>query len=316
MCARRSTCGESDQTGRPADELQRGGRGQYASVSMPAKSPKDVGPILITGCSSGLGRAAVARFRAAGYTTVATARDPARLADLRGLGCETIALDVTDAASRAAAVAEVERRHGAVGVLVNNAGYGQYGPLEEIPLDEIRLTFETNVFGLVGMSQLVLPGMRKAGRGRIVNISSIAGRISTPGGGVYHMSKFCVEAAADALRPEVKPFGINVVNVLPGPFVSAYREKLLGSMPDTGPDSPYLVFKRNLGAWMHDFLEPGAFGVLTSERVAGVVFTAATAKRPRTRYFVGVTARWGPVGRALAPDRLVDFFMRRQIPPT
>jgi NAD(P)-dependent dehydrogenase (short-subunit alcohol dehydrogenase family) len=282
---------------------------------MPVKSPKDVGPILITGCSSGLGHAAACLFREAGYVTVATARDPARLTDLSARGCDTLALDVTDAASRAAAVAEVERRHGAVGVLVNNAGYGQYGPLEEIPLDEIRLTFETNVFGLVGMSQLVLPGMRKAGRGRIVNISSIAGRISTPGGGVYHMSKFCVEAAADALRPEVRPFGIDVVNVLPGPFASAYRTKLLDSMPDTGRDSPYFVFKRNLGAWMHDFLEPDAFGVLTSEKVARVVFKAATARRPRTRYFVGVTARWGPVGRALAPDRLVDFFMRRQIPP-
>jgi NAD(P)-dependent dehydrogenase (short-subunit alcohol dehydrogenase family) len=281
---------------------------------MPANT-SNIGPVLITGCSSGLGHATACLFEEAGYVTVATARDPARLTDLKTRGCDTIALDVTDAASRASAVSEVERRHGAVGVLINNAGYGQYGPLEEIPLDEIRLTFETNVFGLIGMSQLVLPGMRKAGRGRIVNISSVAGRVSTPGGGVYHMSKYCVEAAADALRPEVAPFGIDVVNVLPGPFVSAYRGKLLHSMPDTGQDSPYLVFKRNLGAWMQDFLEPGAFGVLTSEEVARVVFKAGTAGRPRSRYYAGFTARWGPVGRALAPDRLVDFFMRRQIPP-
>jgi NAD(P)-dependent dehydrogenase (short-subunit alcohol dehydrogenase family) len=295
-------------------ELRRGAERRYAGANMPANT-SNIGPVLITGCSSGLGHATACLFRDAGYVTVATARDPARLADLQARGCETVALDVTDGGSRAAAVAEVERRHGAVGILINNAGYGQYGPLEEIPLDEIRLTFETNVIGLIAMSQLVLPGMRKSGRGRVVNISSVAGRISTPGGAVYHMSKFCVEAVADALRPEVAPFGIDVVNVLPGPFASAYRVKLLGTMPDTGRDSPYFVFKRNLGAWMHDFLEPGAFGVLTSEQVARVVFKAGTAPRPRTRYFVGVTARWGPVGRALAPDRLVDFFMRRQIPP-
>jgi NAD(P)-dependent dehydrogenase (short-subunit alcohol dehydrogenase family) len=272
------------------------------------------GPVLITGCSSGLGQASARLFRSAGYTTVATSRRGDDMAELRALGCETLPLDVTDEASRCAAVEAIETRHGAVGVLINNAGYGQYGPIEEIPLDLIRRAFETNVFGLIRMSQLVLPAMRRNGRGRIVNVSSLAGRVCSQGGGVYHMTKFAVEALADALRPEVKPFGIDVVNVLPGPFVSNYAGKVLDGIPETGPDSPYVAFKRNLGQWMRDFLQPDHFGTMSCETVARAVFKAGTARRPRTRYNVGFIAHFGPIGRALTPDRVVDAHMARQIP--
>ena len=141
------------------------------------------GPVLITGCSSGVGRAAARAFHAAGYATFATARNPATLDELAAIGCETLALDVTDEAARRAAVEAVERRFGAVGILVNNAGYGQYGPIEEITLDAMRRQFETNVFGAMRLSQLVLPAMRRAGKGRIVNVSSVAGRVSVMGGG-------------------------------------------------------------------------------------------------------------------------------------
>ena len=279
---------------------------------MPA--PSLTSPVLITGCSSGLGRATAVLFREAGYLTVATARDPASLADLAARGCETLALDVTDEASRQTAVAEVERRHGAVGVLVNNAGYGQYGPLEEISPELLKRAFETNVFGVLRMAQLVLPGMRSVGHGRIVNVSSLAGRVTAPGGGVYHMTKYAVEALADALRPEVAPFGIEVVNVLPGPFVAAYRDKVIASIPDTGPDSPYGVYKRSIGNYMLHFLDPKTFGTMPVEKVARVVFKAGTVARPRTRYSVGFWAHFGPIGRFLAGDRIVDWWMSRQIP--
>jgi len=272
------------------------------------------GPVLITGCSSGLGQASARLFRAAGYTTVATSRRGDDMSELRALGCETLPLDVTDEASRCAAVEAIETRYGAVGVLINNAGYGQYGPIEEISLELIRRAFETNVFGLIRMSQLVLPAMRRAGRGRIVNVSSLAGRVCSQGGGVYHMTKFAVEALADALRPEVKPFGIDVVNVLPGPFVSSYAGKVVDGIPDTGPDSPYVAFKRNLGQWMRDFLQPDHFGTMSCETVARAVFKAGSARRPRTRYNVGFIAHLGPIGRALTPDRVVDAHMARQIP--
>jgi NAD(P)-dependent dehydrogenase (short-subunit alcohol dehydrogenase family) len=279
---------------------------------MPA--PVKTSPVLITGCSSGLGYATALMFREAGFLTVATARDPSRLGDLAARGCDTLQLDVTDEASRVAAVAEVECRHGPVGVLVNNAGYGQYGPLEEISPELLHRAFETNVFGLLRMSQLVMPGMREAGRGRIVNISSLAGRVTAQGGGVYHMTKYAVEAIADAMRPEVKPFGVDLVSVLPGPFVSPYRDKVIASIPDTGPASPYRTYKRNIGAYMLHFLDPKTFGTMPVEKVARVVFTAGTAARPRARYNVGFWANFGPVGRYLAGDRIVDWWMSREIP--
>ena len=277
-------------------------------------SPAETGPVLITGCSSGLGHASARLLRAAGFVTVATSRCAEDLADLRTIGCDTLQLDVADEASRCAAVETVLKRYGAVGVLVNNAGRGQYGPIEEVPLDHVRRCFETNVFGLIRMAQLVLPAMRGAGRGRIVNVSSIAGRVGSPGGGIYHMSKFAVEALADALRPEVKPFGIDVVNVLPGPFVSNYRDKVAETIPDTGPDSPYTAYKRNLGRWMDELLEPGRFGTMSCETVARAIVKAVTVTHPKTRYNVGFMAKFGPIGRALTPDRVVDAHMARQIP--
>lgn len=278
------------------------------------KKPAIAGPVLITGCSSGVGHAAARLFRAAGYETFATARDISTLKDLQAQGCRTLALDVTDEAARRGAVTTIEREFGAVGILVNNAGYGQYGPLEEIPLDALRLQFETNVFGGLHLSQLVLPAMRKAGNGRIVNVSSVAGRVSSIGGGAYHATKFAIEALTDALRPEVEPFGIDVVNVLPGPIATHFEATLLARIPDTGPQSPYAYFKQRLAQRMHRFLDPQKFGVMSAESVAHVVFKAATVTRPRTRYSVGFIARLGPIGRALTPDRVVDAMTRRKVP--
>jgi NAD(P)-dependent dehydrogenase (short-subunit alcohol dehydrogenase family) len=278
--------------------------------------PSKTSPVLITGCSSGLGQATAVLFQKAGYLTIATARDTSKLAPLVALGCEALQLDVTDEASRQAAIAEAERRHGSIGVLVNNAGYGQYGPLEEISPDALQRAFDTNVFGLLRMSQLVMPGMRSAGRGRgrIVNISSLAGRVTAQGGGVYHMTKYAVEAIADAMRPELKPFGVDLVSVLPGPFVSPYRDKVIASIPDTGAASPYRDYKRNIGTYMLHFLDPKTFGTMPVEKVARVVLKAATTERPRTRYNVGFWANFGPVGRYLSGDRVVDWWMSKEIP--
>jgi NAD(P)-dependent dehydrogenase (short-subunit alcohol dehydrogenase family) len=272
-----------------------------------------VGPVLITGCSSGLGDATARAFHEAGHLTIATARKVESLAGLKARGCETLPLDVTDEASRRAVIEEVERRFGPVGVLVNNAGYGQYGPLEEISPELLHRAFETNVFGLLRMAQLALPGMRRAGCGRIINISSVSGRVTAQGGGVYHMTKYAVEALADALRPEVKPFGIDVVSVLPGPFVSRFRDKVVASIPDTGPDSPYNTYKHNIGSYMLHFLRPDGFGVMPAEFVARTVFKAGTAARPRTRYNVGFWAKFGPMGRALTPDRVVDAYIASKL---
>jgi NADP-dependent 3-hydroxy acid dehydrogenase YdfG len=160
--------------------------------------------VLITGCSTGIGHTTAERLVRAGWTVYATARKPETLTDLQGLGCHTLALDVTDEHARAAAVAEVEKAEGAVGVLINNAGYAQSGAVESVPIERVRRQFETNVFGLVRMCQLVLPGMRRQRWGKIVNVSSMGGKLTFPGGGFYHATKHAVEAISDALRFEAR----------------------------------------------------------------------------------------------------------------
>src|ERR671933_1788085 len=186
--------------------------------------------VLITGCSTGIGRATAERLAGRGHTVYATARRPESIADLEAKGCRTLALDVTDEDSMRAAVAAVEEAEGAVGALVNNAGYSQSGAIEDVSMEKVRRQFETNVFGLVRMCQLVLPGMRRQGFGRIVNLSSMGGRFTFPGGGFYHATKHSVEAICDALRFEVRGFGVEVVVIEPGLIRTGFAETTVGSM--------------------------------------------------------------------------------------
>ena len=190
--------------------------------------------VLITGCSTGIGRATAERLARAGHTVYATARRPESIEALRESGCRTLELDVTSEESMSAAVASVEEAEGAVGVLVNNAGYSQNGAVETVPLDDVRAQFETNVFGLLRMCQLVLPGMRRRGEGRIVNISSMGGRLTFPGGGVYHATKHAVEAISDAMRFEVGGFGVHVVVIEPGIIRTNFGETAAGSVASDG----------------------------------------------------------------------------------
>src|SRR3954470_20147082 len=209
--------------------------------------------VLITGCSTGIGRATAERLTASGHTVYATARRPESIADLEGKGCRTLALDVTDEASMAAAVKTVEGAEGAVGVLVNNAGYSLSGALETLPMDEVRRQFETNVFGLLCMCQLVLPGMRRAGRGTVVNLSSMGGRLVFPGGGAYHATKFAVEALSDALRMEVGGFGIDVVCVEPGLIRTEFGTTAASGVG--ADDGPYAAFNRSVAKSTRDAYE-------------------------------------------------------------
>jgi NADP-dependent 3-hydroxy acid dehydrogenase YdfG len=186
--------------------------------------------VLITGCSTGIGRATAERLAGHGWTVYATARRPESISDLEAKGCKTLALDVTDEASMQAAVRAVEEAEGAVGVLINNAGYSQSGAVESVPMDKVRKQFETNVFGLVRMTQLVLPGMRRQKWGRIVNLSSMGGKLVFPGGGYYHATKYAVEAISDALRYEVKGFGVDVVLIEPGLIVTNFGGTAAGSI--------------------------------------------------------------------------------------
>ncbi len=282
-------------------------------------------PVLITGCSSGIGRAAAISLHAAGLTVYATARQVDALADLARQGLRTLALDVTDEASMTDAVAAVEQEAGPVGVLVNNAGYGLYGPVEQLPMDEIRREFETNFFGLVRLTQLVLPGMRRRGRGRILNVSSMGGRITLPGGAFYHASKYAVEALSDALRMEVAQFGIDVVLIEPGPVKTPWNDVAAASLSAAGPASPagpdgpaadedpYAAYKAAVGA-SFGRTQAGLVGRLgsTSEDIAKVITQAVTARRPRPRYLINPVAKSLVAMNQILPARAYDSVLRRQ----
>jgi NAD(P)-dependent dehydrogenase (short-subunit alcohol dehydrogenase family) len=194
--------------------------------------------VLVTGCSSGIGWATAGRLAETGWRVYATARDVEKIAPLERSGCELLPLDVTDEDSMISAVEEVERREGAVGVLINNAGYSQSGAVEAVPMDKVRRQFETNVFGLVRMCQLVLPGMRSQRYGRIVNLSSMGGKLTFPGAGYYHATKHAVEALSDALRFEVEGFGVRVSVIEPGLIRTGFAHTAVGSI-DSPQDGPY-----------------------------------------------------------------------------
>ncbi|WP_319460891.1 oxidoreductase [Micromonospora sp. RTP1Z1] len=269
--------------------------------------------VLITGTSSGIGRATVRRLaRRPELTVYATARKVEAIADLADAGARLLPLDVTDEASMRAAVAAVEAEHGQVDVLINNAGYGEYGPIEEAPMDRVRAQFETNVFGLSRLTQLVLPGMRRAGRGRIVNVSSMGGRLVFPGGGYYHASKYAVEAISDALRQEVRPFGVDVTIVEPGLIrtgFGAVASSSLGAGAD--PAGPYRKMVTSVDTVMAKSYRSRALSA-TPETVARVIERAVTARRPRTRYLV-TAAAWTMVHtRRLLGGRIFDAVNRLQ----
>ena len=270
-------------------------------------------PVLITGCSTGIGRATAERLATIGHTVYATARRLESIEDLKQAGCRTLALDVTDEGSMQAAVAAVEEAEGSVGALVNNAGYSQSGAVETIPMDELRRQFETNVFGLVRMCQLVLPGMRRAGRGRIVNISSMGGKVVFPGGGAYHGTKFAVEAISDALRFEVRGFGVHVSIIEPGLIKTSFGETAVGSVPQE--EGPYARFNSAVAAATAGAYD-GAFGKLGGgpEAVAKAIEKAITARRPRTRYPVTASARVFMGQHALLPDRAWDRVVGTSFP--
>lgn len=269
---------------------------------------------LVTGASSGIGKAAAKALTEAGFLTYATAPNISDLADLKSHGCETLELDVTDENAAQEAIRTAESHNGSVQVLINNAGYGQYGPIEEIPVDDVRKNFETNVFGLLRLSQLVLPAMRKAGGGRIINVSSVAGEMSQPGSGIYHATKHAVEAIDEALRIEVSGFNIQVVGVLPGPVATQFDDVAVAQIPDTGTDSPYYIFKQNLAKMTHEMLKPGGTGVLEAEDVAEKIVEAATAESPSARYHVGVMSN--VMGRIhdFTPDVIWDAAMKMMAP--
>ena len=273
--------------------------------------------VLITGCSSGIGAATASRLAKAGWRVYATARRPETLAALEADGCRTLALDVVDEASRQAAVDAVVEAEGAVGVLINNAGYSQSGAVESIPDDRVRAQFETNLFGPLALCRLVLPGMRDQRWGKIVQLSSMGGKLTFPGGGLYHATKHAVEAISDALRFEVKSFGVDVIVIEPGLITSGFGDAAVrGLGAASAPDGPYEEFNRAVGEASRDVYEKGLLSKLGGppEAVAERIEDALNAKRPRARYTVTPSARALLTLHAVLPDRGWDAVVGASFP--
>ncbi|HEX4805832.1 MAG TPA: oxidoreductase [Conexibacter sp.] len=276
--------------------------------------------VLITGCSSGIGRATARRLAARGWTVYATARRPESIADLEAAGCRTLALDVTDEGSMVAAVRAIEETHGAVGVLVNNAGYSQSGAIETVPIAAVRRQFETNVFGLARLTQLALPKMRDQRWGKIVNLSSMGGKLVFPGGGWYHATKFALEAMSDALRFEVRGFGIDVILIEPGLITTEFAQAASASMEgvgagDTQGSDPYAAFNATVESATKDaYTGPLRLLGAGPDRVAKVIERSIGKHRAPTRVTITPSAKLSIASRRLLPDRAWDAMMRAQFP--
>ena len=272
---------------------------------------------MITGCSSGIGWTTAEHLAERGWTVYATARNVEAIAPLEARACRLLPLDVTDEGSMRRAVEEVERAEGAVGMLVNNAGYSQSGAVEDVPMEKVRRQFETNVFGSVRMCQLVLPGMREQGFGRIINLSSMGGKLTFPGAGFYHATKYAVEAISDALRFEVRGFGVEVVVIEPGLIRTGFGQTAVDSMgEDAAGTGPYAGFEAAVARVTRENYEKGPLARLggNPETVAETIERAISAARPRSRYAVTPSAHLLIWLHRLLPDRIWDALLRSYYP--
>jgi NAD(P)-dependent dehydrogenase (short-subunit alcohol dehydrogenase family) len=285
----------------------------------PSRAVLITGVNSVSGHSSGTGRATALRLHQAGWPVYATGRNLEGLKDLADEGVTTLQLDVTDEESMRAAVDRITEEHGAVGVLINNAAYSLNGTVGETPLDQVRRQFETNLFGLSRMTQLVLPGMRAQRSGRIVMMSSIFGLFATPGRGYYQATKHALEAVSDSLRQEVRPWGIDVTVIEPSPILGSFVPTTVGDLDLADDNDLYDEFWEHFVEWHGAYREvehPTGRG-RTSVRagtVAKVIEKAVTARRPRIRYRIGIPVRLLKPQRAIFGDRAWEVFLTKFFP--
>ncbi|MGW2378037.1 oxidoreductase [Kitasatospora sp. NPDC001683] len=272
---------------------------------MPAKTA------LVTGASSGIGEATALKLDELGYTVYGAARRTDRLATLADRGIRPLAMDVTHDASMQTGIDKIIAETGRIDVLVNNAGYGSYGALEDVPLDEGRYQFEVNVFGAIRLTQLVLPHMRTQRAGTVVNVTSIGGKIHTPLGGWYHGTKFALEALSDCLRLEAKPFGIDVVVIEPGGIATEWGAIAAAKLEKSSTSGAYATQAAAVASSLRS--EANANRNSPPSVIADAIAKAVTARRPKTRYASGFGARPLIALRRLLPDRTFDTVISRAI---
>lgn len=263
---------------------------------------------LVTGASSGIGEAAAVALAGAGWTVVGAARRLERLESLRAKGVTPHVVDVSDDESMVTLVDDVVAEHGRIDVLVNNAGYSVFGAVEDVPVEVARRQLEVNVLGLSRMSQLVLPHMRAAGSGRIINIASVAGHVSEPLGGWYHASKYAVEALSDAMRMELAPHGVRVSIIEPGAIRTEFGDIAADSLAEYSGSGAYAAQARRMARAHERMFGADAADV---DVVVDAIVHAATARRPRSRYQVPASARAMVAATKVVPSPVMDAVMGR-----
>ena len=266
---------------------------------------------LVTGASSGMGKAIAKRLIGDGLQVYVAARHVERMGDLAALGASPLRLDLSKESEIEAAVEVIAREVGGADVLVNNAGFGLYGPIEEVGPDEARYQFEVNLFGPARLTQLLTPAMRQKGSGAIINVSSMGGKIYTPLGGWYHATKHALEGWSDCLRLELAPFGVKVVVVEPGLIETAFGEVAAHGVLERSGRGPYAKMAEAVAKATNDAYGKGRGS--DPEVVAGVVSKALKADKPRTRYVVGKYARPMILMRQWLGDRMFDRIIASQM---
>lgn len=265
----------------------------------------------VTGASSGMGKEFAKALLREGMTVYASARRVEKMADLEGLGALVMKMDITKESDILAAVQRIEQERGGVDILVNNAGFGLYGAMEETSIEDARYQFEVNLFGMARLTQLFIPSMRRKGSGKIINISSMGGRIYTPLGSWYHATKHAVEGWSDCLRLELSAFGIDVVIIEPGIIETGFGEVLVEPMLNRSGSGPYRRMAQAVAAATRASYRNGVGsdpGV-----IVGLLIKAVRAKRPRTRYVGGRLARPMIFIRKWFGDRFFDRLLLSSI---
>jgi short-subunit dehydrogenase len=264
---------------------------------------------IITGASSGMGKSAAIHLHQLGYTVYGAARRTERMKELEEKGMQILKLDLTDDTSIVQAVETVLEKEGRIDVLINNAGYGSYGSVEEVPIEEAKRQFEVNLFGLARITQLVLPSMRAQKSGRVVNISSMGGKIYTPFGAWYHATKFALEGWSDCLRIELKSFGIDVVLVEPGGIQTEWGDIAMDGLKKVSGEGPYAEMVNKVVGSMDQSKDK-----LTPVDVLGKeIAKAASEKNPKTRYLKGYLAKPLVTMRKWLGDKTFDKMILSQL---
>lgn len=264
---------------------------------------------LVTGASSGMGRETVLELRKRGYIVYGGARRLEKMQDLEAKGINIISLDVTNEDSMILCVNHIIEKEGHIDVLVNNAGYGSYGAIEDVSLEEAHHQFEVNLFGLGRMSQLVLPYMRKNNYGKIVNISSMGGKVATPFGGWYHASKFAVEGFSDCLRMEAAHFGVDVILIEPGLIQSEWNHIAIDNLNKSSKGGAYEKASNDYAHKLSNMYSKSS--ISSPKLIARTIADAVTARKPKTRYLRGYCAKLCVFLNRLFGDRIYDSLIQK-----